>query len=55
MIVKKYKIKESVKDTLACIGIILLVVVGLTMISLRSQQLDKKMTDMSVTQISQNN
>lgn len=52
MIMRKFKVKESVKDILACLGIILLFVIGLTMISLRNQQLDKKMTDM-YTQISQ--
>lgn len=47
------KLKKSVKDNLMCIGLILLLVVGLSALSVRNKQLDKKMTEMSGIQISQ--
>lgn len=49
---KKYKLKESVKDKLACLVMILFILVGGMLISLRNEQFDKKMTEMH-TQISQ--
>lgn len=51
---KKYKLKESVQKSITYVVMILLVFGGTTLISIRNRSLDQKKTEMSSTQISQN-
>lgn len=54
---KKYKLKQSVKDKLQSITVVMIIVlfgmIGTSLISFRNHQLDQKITDTSGTYISQ--
>lgn len=50
------KLKEETKNNLALLGILVMIVIGSLLISVRNQQINQEMqkkTEMSVTQISQ--
>ena len=51
---KRYRLKESVQKVITYVIMIVLIVGGVTLISSRNRQLEQKKTDMSSTQISQN-
>lgn len=54
---EKLKLKESAKENLAYLGIIVMIVVGGFMIAFRNQSVEEiqKKTEMSSTQVSQKN
>ncbi len=48
------KLKEPIKSALIIITFYLIIFIGLCLLSFRNKSLDKKMTDIPHTQISQN-
>ncbi len=50
---KKYIMKQWFKDILAIISISSFLIIGMLLISSKNQELNKKMTDMCVKNISQ--
>ena len=52
---KKYKLKQSVKDILACLLFLIVIFSGFLAMSLRAEQLDKKSAIESEVHIAQNN